>query len=339
MPKLTTLKPRLKAKTLSRLSPSAGSGHQARVEARGTTAERGYGGWWQRESVAFREQYPGCAYCWLEGKSGPAELVDHLYPHGVRRGCNTPDQQRLFRDKTYWVSSCHEHHRGFKADIEAKGIEAIDELARRLGVEPLSDQALRCIVMQTLELPGRGGYSPPLRYAVHPKGIGLKPATCDLAVLFGPPAAGKSTAALAWTRGDKSRVIDLDWIQSELTGKPIRQSGDAKYAEAMRERNRRLKELSSQSGQWAFVIGAPRALDRVAWIEALQPRHALLLLPKEEILIERIKTDRTRAPVISQQLSILHKWLARYEPGEPQSQPTTPKGWGGRSILPEPADP
>lgn len=148
MARLKTLKPRLAAAPLTRLSSTAGEA--ARVEARGTTAERGYDYWWQVNSTAFREKYPACAYCWLEGRRGPAEMVDHLYPHGIRRGSDAPDQRRLFRDKTYWVSCCHEQHRGFKAAIEAQGIDAIDDLARRLGLEPLSDNALRRVVVAAL---------------------------------------------------------------------------------------------------------------------------------------------------------------------------------------------
>lgn len=148
MAKLTTFKPRRLPGPELRLN--ALSAEAARVEARGTAAERGYDYWWQVNSTAFRKRYPSCAYCWLENRAGPAQMVDHLYPHGIRRGFDTPDQRRLFRDKTYWVSSCHEHHRGFKASIEAKGIMALDDLALSLGLEALSDEVLRRVVTAAL---------------------------------------------------------------------------------------------------------------------------------------------------------------------------------------------
>ncbi len=149
MAKIPTLKPRLATHAFApRLQSSAADA--GRVEARGTTAERGYGGWWQRESKAFREHYTGCVYCWLDGRSGPVELVDHLYPHGLRRDAQSRSQKALFRLKTYWLPSCHDCHRSFKAQIEAEGIEAIDALAIRLGLDPLADDELRRACLRAL---------------------------------------------------------------------------------------------------------------------------------------------------------------------------------------------
>ena len=142
MAKLSTLAPRLRSLD-SVLGRKPANPEARRVEERGTTAERGYGAWWQRESKALREKYAACVYCWLEGRQGPVDLIDHLYPHGVRRGAKSQAQERLFRLKTYWLPSCHTCHRSFKAKVEAQGIEAIDALARRLGLEPLNDKQLR----------------------------------------------------------------------------------------------------------------------------------------------------------------------------------------------------
>lgn len=141
MAKLATFKPRTIAPPASRLKARAPEA--ARVEARGTTAERGYGYEWQVESVAFRKRYPACAYCWLDRRAGPPEMVDHLYPHGLRRGVATAEAQALFRDKRWWVTSCFACHRSFKAAVEAEGIAAIDALAKRLGLAPLDDEPMR----------------------------------------------------------------------------------------------------------------------------------------------------------------------------------------------------
>lgn len=132
----------------------------ARVERRGTSAERGYDSKWRSASEGYRAKYPWCAYCWLQGRGRVAnELTDHLYPHGIRRDCISEPQKALFWDKRYWVTSCHECHRGFKAKIERDGIDAIDALARRLGIEPLADQAQRdaCVAAMYRQTNGVGG--------------------------------------------------------------------------------------------------------------------------------------------------------------------------------------
>ena len=48
-----------------------------------TTAERGYGGRWQRLSKQFLRQPENalCVMCEAEGQTRQAELVDHVIPH------------------------------------------------------------------------------------------------------------------------------------------------------------------------------------------------------------------------------------------------------------------
>ena len=158
--KLSIMKPRLHgSQPPNRLQPvkSNNREHQ-RAERRGTSAERGYGGWWQRQSTAFRKQFPNCAYCWLQGRDGPAELVDHLYPHGIRKGFQHKDAKRLFRKRECWVSSCNVCHNGYKAQIEKQGIDAIDNLAVKLGVAILVDEGMRYVCTLALMKRQGGGY-------------------------------------------------------------------------------------------------------------------------------------------------------------------------------------
>ncbi|MAW99535.1 MAG: HNH endonuclease [Sphingomonas sp.] len=84
------------------------------------TAERGYGGKWQRERRVFLDENPLCERCEREGRIEPATVVNHRQPH---RG-----NQRLFWDRKNWEPSCKRHH---DSDIQreertgvAKGVDA-----------------------------------------------------------------------------------------------------------------------------------------------------------------------------------------------------------------------
>ena len=69
-----------------------------------TTAERGYGGRWQRLSRQFLRQPENvlCRMCAKEGRTVQAQVVDHIVPH---RG-----DQALFWDPANWQPLCKPHH-------------------------------------------------------------------------------------------------------------------------------------------------------------------------------------------------------------------------------------
>lgn len=46
-----------------------------------TTAQRGYGGKWQRYRLRFLASHPLCHYCSLEGRVTASTVVDHSEPH------------------------------------------------------------------------------------------------------------------------------------------------------------------------------------------------------------------------------------------------------------------
>ena len=73
-----------------------------------TTAERGYGGKWQRARATFlsRPENVCCAMCKAEGVVTLATVVDHKVPH---RG-----DQTLFWDSSNWQALCKAHHDGAK---------------------------------------------------------------------------------------------------------------------------------------------------------------------------------------------------------------------------------
>jgi len=75
------------------------------------TAERGYGGRWQRESKRFLREHPMCNICFQSGVITEATVVDHIKPH---RG-----EQKLFWDRGNWQAlckSCHDN-KTLKEDI------------------------------------------------------------------------------------------------------------------------------------------------------------------------------------------------------------------------------
>lgn len=75
------------------------------------TAERGYGGRWQRESKRFFREHPMCNICFQNGIITEATVVDHIKPH---RG-----DQKLFWDRGNWQAlckSCHDN-KTLKEDI------------------------------------------------------------------------------------------------------------------------------------------------------------------------------------------------------------------------------
>jgi 5-methylcytosine-specific restriction protein A len=126
-----------------------------RVEVRGTKAERGYDEEWRKASKDYLEARPFCEYCALEKRRTSAVLVDHLYPHGLRRGRRSYAQVSLFWFRAFWVSCCMKCHNGMKRQVERAGIEALDELADRLGRTVLAAQKYRAIVSDVCK--GRGG--------------------------------------------------------------------------------------------------------------------------------------------------------------------------------------
>jgi 5-methylcytosine-specific restriction protein A len=78
------------------------------------TAERGYGGRWQRERAAFlaRPENVLCVMCKAEGKVTVASVVDHKIPH---RGDDT-----LMWNQVNWQALCKPHHDS-DAQIRDKG--------------------------------------------------------------------------------------------------------------------------------------------------------------------------------------------------------------------------
>lgn len=78
------------------------------------TAQRGYGGRWQRARETYLRDHPLCVMCQEQNRLTPATVVDHKIPH---RG-----DQALFWDQDNWASLCKVHHDGAKQREERTGI-------------------------------------------------------------------------------------------------------------------------------------------------------------------------------------------------------------------------
>ncbi len=111
------------------------------------TAERGYGGRWQKARGAFIAKHPYCVMCLRDAgitfteiadiviacmekrvALPAADVVDHKVPH--------KGDMALFWDKSNWQSLCMPHHSGEKQMLERSGRVVV-----RIGVDgwPVSD--------------------------------------------------------------------------------------------------------------------------------------------------------------------------------------------------------
>lgn len=77
-----------------------------------TTAQRGYGGKWQRYRLKFLERNVLCVMCHAQGKVVEATVVDHIVDH---RG-----NQALFWDRANHQALCKPCH-GIKTAAEGVG--------------------------------------------------------------------------------------------------------------------------------------------------------------------------------------------------------------------------
>ena len=69
-------------------------------EQRGTAAQRGYGGRWQRARAMYLAKHPLCAHCQQSGRVEPATDVHHIVPR--RDGGSDADSNLL--------ALCHSCH-------------------------------------------------------------------------------------------------------------------------------------------------------------------------------------------------------------------------------------
>lgn len=80
-----------------------------------TTAQRGYGGKWQRARLAYLAKHPLCRMCEAQGKVTAANVVDHIVDH---RG----DMKLFWDSQNNWQSLCVSCHNKKTADEGGLGV-------------------------------------------------------------------------------------------------------------------------------------------------------------------------------------------------------------------------
>ena len=140
----------------------------------------------------------------------------------------------------------------------------------------------------------------------------LKPAACDLSIVCGPPAAGKTT----WAKANAAHVIDLDAIMQRLTGLELRGAPIHYLQAALRERNDMLRALAQESRVSAFIVSAPEGEERAHWYAMLQARQVIVINPGHRVCRDRIVTDAERAPVRRRQVQAMRRWFEAFTPYE-----------------------
>ena len=176
-------------------------------------------------------------------------------------------QEALKRRRVMHPMCAHCAERGItRATVE---IDHVVPLA--LGGEDVDENTqglcLPCHAVKTaLEDASAGGA------ANHP--AWLRPASCRLTIVTGPPCAGKSTL-VANEAGRLDMVVDLDDLAARID--PSFANGRRWTSEllnrAVRARNSLLGSLSTlppRSAAW-FIVGAPSVAEREWWRGKLQP--------------------------------------------------------------------
>ena len=138
-----------------------------------------------------------------------------------------------------------------------------------------------------------------------------KPA-CEVWLICGPPASGKSTYVRANARkGDL--VIDLDTIAREYC--LGRERPSEATAMLLLDRNDRLAALATEPpGHTAWVImGGASGNLRQWWCKVLgvDPDHLILLVPSREELEHRIMNDPDRRSVRHLHVDLVDKWFEK----------------------------
>lgn len=76
----------------SACGPLRRAGQQQHDEQRGTAAQRGYGGRWQRVRAMYLRSHPLCVACERMGRATPATDVDHIV---ARRAGGSDEESNL----------------------------------------------------------------------------------------------------------------------------------------------------------------------------------------------------------------------------------------------------
>lgn len=139
--------------------------------------------------------------------------------------------------------------------------------------------------------------------------------TCEVILVCGPPASGKTTLVKERAQAGDT-VIDLDDILAELSGLPRYAAPLEWLSRGLRERNRRIANLSrAASDHRAWVIATAPRHKRGWWVSKLVPRELIVLKVEEHVCAARVLADATRVAVRDRQLAAIRGWWAAERAG------------------------
>ena len=203
-----------------------------------------------RKAVANRARFlsanPLCVHCLATGHYTVAREVDHI----IGLGIGGPD---LDTNKQALCIDCHR----VKSAIE-RGARNYER--PRVGLDGYPIQKPTYTI--NLATPD-----------------GLRPSAIPLTILFGPPAAGKTTLGNKIAEETGAFVIDLD---------NFFKAGAKTLPEAMTMRNRVLESLSTRTeGSAVLLVGAAAATERTWWRKTLKPQTTILVMCSKETSMQR----------------------------------------------------
>lgn len=239
---------------------------------RGSSSQRGYGRRWEKFRLVFLAAHPLCEFCLPAGRVTPATVVDHDLPH-------EGDTEAFWA--TTFTALCKRHHDSTKQRLEAKysGDDLLRQVARiKAGVDSgtLGAQASRSATL-----------------------------------LWGPPAAGKTTEAQRIAASTGAIVYDLDDV-AESIGLP-------RYGRTMEQARRASAVLKARLAQHpdgvplVLIVSAPLAKTRTRWARDISATSVRLVVADRATCINRVMADTQRQAHMKQQVEIIDKWFACVE--------------------------
>jgi 5-methylcytosine-specific restriction protein A len=241
---------------------------------------RGYGSKWEKTRLVIIARDMGlCQPCKRrDGRPTPFDQVDHIKPK-AQGGTDDHDNLECICEQCHTAKSAAEGQAAMAAlRLEGK---------RHIGIDGWPVE------------PKQWGYSIP---------HGMRPASCKVYLVVGPPASGKTTYVQA-NKGPRDKVIDLDAIKVRIGGK-LWDDDESISARALRYRDMMIRGLADETGGAAWLIAtAPTKAERGAWLDALGPNAELIeVITDAATCRERIMADPRRAALAPIMLDLVAKW-------------------------------